>query len=286
MTYTISALIDSALAEVYGYTQTVEASSPLVTAIDANDLTLTVADGTAFSRGIIEVGDELMMVDSVDQATGTLGISYLSGRGVRGTTAASHAVGDRVVMAPSIPRHAAARAVEEVIRSSGLFAVDSTTLTYSPATVGYTIPASVDAVLSVAWQETSSNQWVPIRRWRLDDHNDLLYVYEGGIPGSSIKVTYAKTPTVPTQAQDFSVTGLPDSCIDVIRYGACWKMSGFLEPSTLMPHGAEADAMKRGNYPTSRIKVSQYYYQLYRARLEDEMRLLGNKNPIRIHYGH
>lgn len=188
-------------------------------------------------------------------------------------------------MAPSIPRHAAARAVEEVIRSSGLFAVDSATFAYQPSIVGYTIPATVDAVLSVAWQETASNQWIPFRRWRLDDFNNLLYLMDPALPGATVKVVYAKAPSMPSQSQDFSVSGLPDSCIDVVRYGACWKMSGFLEPSSLMPHGAEADAMKRSNYPTSRIKVSQYYYQLYRARLEDELKLLGTKHPIRVHYG-
>lgn len=284
MAVTIGNLVDSALAEVYGHTATVDRTTYLTSAIDADDLTVHVADASNFARGLVEIGDELMMVDSVDRSNNTLGLGTVLGRGIRGTTAASHAIGDRVTMAPSIPRSAAARAVEEVIRSSGLFAVTSANITFSPATAGYAISSACRQVLSVVWYPPVGGAWVPVRRWTHDRFNHLLVITDAVIPGSTVKVTYAVDPTVPAQAQDFTVTGLPDSCIDVIRYGAAWKMVSFLEPATLTAESAEAAAMKRGNYPTSRLKVSQYYYQMYRARLDEEMRLLQLNYPILVHF--
>jgi hypothetical protein len=43
--------------------------------------------------------------------------------------------------------------------------------------------------------------------------------------------------------------------------------------------------MQRGNYPTSRLKVSGYFHQLYQARLAAEVAALQKRYPIRVTYG-
>ena len=286
MSVTIGALVDSALAEVMGYTQLVDTETYLTAPATATDLSLTVASAANFSRGIVQIGDELLVVDTVDRDNGVLGLGSVAGRGVRGSTAATHAIGDRVVMSPSVPRSFAVRAVEETIRASGgLFAVGTTTFAYAPATIGYALPAGVKTVLSVAWYPPTGNVWVPMRRWSHDKVAGMLILGEAVSPGADVRVQYAASPTVPTQAQDFSVTGLPDSCIDVIRYGAAWKLTNFLEPASLLAQGAEPDANKRQGQGGMRMRVAGYFYQLYRTRLEEEVRSLQEDYPIRIHYG-
>ncbi len=285
MAITIGDLVDAALSEVYGHTQLIDAESYLLADVTADALTLTVASAAEFSRGIVQVGDELLMVDTVDRDNGILGLGSVACRGIRGTTAAAHSLGDRVTMSPSIPRSAGVRAVEETLRaSSGLFAVGSTTLTYQAGTMGYAIPATARTVLSVSWWPPTGDAWQPIRRWTHDKISNLLVIAEAIIPLSSVKVTYATTPTVPTQGQDFSVTGLPDSCIDVIRLGAAWRLVNFLEPASLLSQGAEPDVMKRQQQGGLRVRVGQYLFQAYRARLEEEVRDLQDRYPISVHW--
>ena len=285
MAVTIGDLVDATLAEVYGHTQVVDAESYLTADLAADGLSLTVASAAEFSRGLVQVGDEMIVVDTVDRTNGILGLGSASCRGVRGTTAAAHVTGDRVTMSPSVPRSAAVRAVEETLRaSSGLFAVASTTLTYVAAQMGYAIPSAARTVLAVSWYPTTGAAWVPVRRWTHDKVSNLLVIAELLQPGADVKVTYTATPTVPTQAQDFSVTGLPDSCIDVIRLGAAWRLTNFLEPASLLSQGAEPDALKRQNQGGLRIRVGQYLYQAYRARLEEEVRALQDDYPITVHW--
>ena len=61
--------------------------------------------------------------------------------------------------------------------------------------------------------------------------------------------------------------------------------ASFLEPQSLMAQGAEADRMGRSMYPTTRIKVSQYFYQVYQSRLAEESQALALRYPTRIHFG-
>lgn len=284
---TIGELADAALAEVYGYTGTAEATTYLTVGIDADDLSITVASATNFSRGLVQVGDELLIVDAVDRDTQVLTLGTVQGRGVRGTAAVAHSVGDRVTMAPVIPRSSAVRAVQETIRSSnGLFAVGSTTVTPNTFIIGYDLPAEAVGVLNVSWLPPLGEAWVPVRRWTHDKFNQQILLGGNVLPGCDVRVVYMTSPVVPAnQSDDFTDSGLPESCADVIRLGAAWRLTSFLEPNTLLPHSAEADAMKRGVYPTQRIKVSQYYWQLYRARLDEEIAEMQTRYPIRAHYG-
>lgn len=284
----VETIIDQVLAEVYGYSSTVDASSYLTSAVGPTDLVFYVSDASGFSRGLVEIGTELIMVDLVDRATGTLTCGHLSGRGVRGTDAASHSVGDRVVMSPTIPRIQAVNAVNQTISASaGLFAVDSQSYVYAYGQSGYALPATADTVLDVAWLPPSGvdTAWVRVRRWDHDKYNEQIIVGDTLMPGADFKVTYSVSPTIPLTSDLFSATGLPDSCIDVIRFGASWRLVSFLEPASLMAQSAEADAMKQVNPSGARLRVSQYFYSMYQQRLREEVSSLQGKYPVRTHFG-
>jgi hypothetical protein len=112
-----------------------------------------------------------------------------------------------------------------------------------------------------------------------------LVIRDNVAPGCDIKVTYAADPTVPLQSEDFSLSGLPASCSDVIRLGAIWRIVSFLEPYGLLAKSAEMEAMDRQKTPGNRLRVSQYYYGLYQQRLAQEVASLQSDNPIRVSFG-
>lgn len=283
----MSSIVDAALAEAYGYAQTVDRTTYLTAGISATDLTIPVVDASGFSRGLVQVGDELMIVDEVDRSANSLKIGFVSGRGVRGTTPTSHSTGDLVTMAPSIPRHQVVEAVEEAIRgASGLFRVADTTIVAVGSQGGYALPVGAKHILDARWYPPGpSDEWIPLRRYQHDKYTGQIVVHDGVAPGCDIKVTYAADPIVPTQSQDFSVSGLPDSCVDVIRLGAIWRVVSFLEPYNLLAKSAEMEAMDRQKSPGTRLRVSQYYYGLYQQRLQQEVGSLQSSYPIRVSFG-
>lgn len=283
----MSNLTDAALAEAYGYAQTVDRTTYLSAGIGAGDIEIVVADASGFSRGIVQIGDELLMVDEVDRNVDTLRLASVAGRGIRSTTAEDHLIGTTVTMAPSIPRHQAVVAVEEAIRgASGLFRVASVTIPAVGTQTAYAIPPEAKHILNAQWYPPGpSDEWLSLRRYRHDKYANQILVHDGVAPGCDIRVTYAADPLVPTQGQDFSVSGLPDSCSDVIRLGAIWRIVSFLEPYNLLAKSAEMEAMDRQKTPGNRLRVSQYYYGLYQQRLMQEIQSLQSAYPIRVSFG-
>lgn len=283
----MSNLTDAALAEAYGYAQTVDRTTYLSAGIGAGDIEIVVADASGFSRGIVQIGDELLMVDEVDRNVDTLRLASVAGRGIRSTAAEDHLIGTTVTMAPSIPRHQAVVAVEEAIRgASGLFRVASVTIPAVGTQTAYAIPPEAKHILNAQWYPPGpSDEWLSLRRYRHDKYANQILVHDGVAPGCDIRVTYAADPLVPTQGQDFSVSGLPDSCSDVIRLGAIWRIVSFLEPYNLLAKSAEMEAMDRQKTPGNRLRVSQYYYGLYQQRLMQEIQSLQSAYPIRVSFG-
>lgn len=280
---TIGQMVDTVISEAYGHTQTVDVDTYLLAPVTATDTEFAVASAANFSRGIVQVEFELFQVDSVDRSLNRLQCGHVMGRGVRGTTAASHAAGVRVTMNPTISRQAALRAIEDALKErSGLFRVASATHTISAADPSYSVPADCD-ILDVSWLPPGpGGNWQPCRRWRHDRVGSLLYVFDSMTPGRTLRVSYATVPTVPALGAEFSTSGLPSSCEDVIRLGALWRLMTTLETFTLMPQAAEAST--RVQQPR-RLQVAQYVYQLYLQRLSTEVAELNRANPIRSHYG-
>jgi hypothetical protein len=284
---TLNDLVDSVLAEVYSETATVDTSSYLTAGIDADDLAITVANGENFSRGVIEIGEELILVDSVNREAGILVVPP-QGRGIRGTTPAAHSIGDQVTYSPSVSRSRAVRSVQEALRadSGGLYGVAVEDLTFSAAQSSYTLPVACMQVLNVAWDPGTllTTEWLPVRRWTHDKHHGQLVLGDSIVPGRTVRVTYTTEVVVPAMTEEFSATGLPDSCMDVIRFSAAWRIVSFLEPRSLLAQAAEADAMGK-NVAATRVRVAQYMYQMYRQRLAEEISGLQTRYPIRAHFG-
>jgi hypothetical protein len=157
------------------------------------------------------------------------------------------------------------------------------------------LPDDVEGVLFISWQTTGSSQeWLPVNRWRLDgmanaatfNTNNTLNIYENVQPGRTIQVWYTATPnTLDANTDDFSdVSGLPDSCKDVVVLGASYKLLSYLDAGRINLTSAEAD-LNDSKLPSSAgVAASRYIFALYQQRLNEEALKLADKYPIRIHY--
>ncbi len=279
-----------------GFSTVQDQSTHLTQPATDSDTTLTVANTQAVSRGLVEIGDELIWVDDVDKVATTLTVPPY-GRGFRGSTAAAHASGTRVISAPLFPRSLVKQAINESITAvfPDLWAVGTTTIAYTAAKTTYPLPAGVKEILSVTWSTTGpTKEWLPVRRWRLDRNANTtsfangtsLSVYDAILPGRTLQVVYTTVPTQMTNGSDVfsTVTGLPDSTQDVIRLGAAYRMVPFFDAAHLSGMSAEADVAAqqlRGNQST---QLGRYFTQMYQMRLAEEAQSLQRIYPTRSHY--
>ena len=288
-------IIDETQLALTGYTNRQDQATYLTANITSTALTFQVQDGTVLSRGIVEIDDELIWVDSFDRTTNTATIPAY-GRGFRNTEPAPHTAGTRVTIAPSFPRSVVRKNINLAIDGvyPDLFGTYYTTFTFQAARTTYQMPQEAIDVLGASWQTIGpSLEWLPIRHYRMDkmanpvtwNSGKTISIREGIIPGRTIMVTYTKKPsTLQFDNDDFTITGLPESSKEVIILGAAYRTAAYLDLGRIPAATAEADA-QQGNDPVgTAANLSRYIYQLYQQRLQVEVRRLQEQYPPRTHY--
>jgi len=279
-----------------GYTGLQDQATFLPSPMGATDLTFVVNDGTVLTRGLVEIDDELIWVDSFDRTTNTATIpSY--GRGFRDTVAVPHVSGSRVTIAPSFPRSVIRRNINLAIDGvyPDLFGTYYTTFPFQAAVTTYTLPQEAIDILGISWQTIGpSKEWLPIRHYRIDrmanpltwNSGKTVSIREGIIPGRTVMVTYTKKPTTLQYDQDdFStVTGLPDSAREVIILGAAYRSAMYLDFGRLPATSAESDALRTNDPVGTAGNVGRVIQQQYQQRLMIEVRRLQEQFPPRTHY--
>jgi len=115
---------------------------------------------------------------------------------------------------------------------------------------------------------------------------NTVNIYENIQPGRTVQVYYTTTPnTLDSDTDDFAdVTGLPNSCQDVITLGASYKLLSYIDAGRINLSSAEADLNDSKIPSTAGVSSSRYIYALYQQRLNEEAMKLQDKFPIRIHY--
>ena len=167
---TLSEIVNEVEINLAGYTMRQDRATHLTVAATSSAITLNVASADNIGRGIIQIDEELIYVESFDRVSSTINVAPY-GRGYAGTTAAAHDINAKVTIAPTFPVVAIKRAINDTIRAvyPQLFGVDTHTFTFSPAKNTYSIPDEVADVLSVSWESVgSTKEWFPVRNWRLD----------------------------------------------------------------------------------------------------------------------
>jgi hypothetical protein len=293
---TFNEMVEEVLINLEGFTLRQDRTTYLTAAIDSDDLTIALASGDNIGKGIVEIDDELIHIDSVDRSDRSATISPF-GRGYRGTTAASHALNSKVTFAPSFPKISVKRAINDTIRAvyPNVFGVASTTFTFNPSVTTYSLPNEAETVLAVSWDTIGpSNEWLPIRRWRHEPTANIgeyatgnaISIYEAIVPGRTINVVYTKSPAALSNANDVftTVTGFEESSRDLIVYGAAYRMASFIDPGRLTFTSPEADQNDQTRPFGAGTNTARYLLALYQQRLQEETSRLNGKYPVRVHY--
>jgi hypothetical protein len=296
---TLSEMVDDVKSNLIGYTLRQDRITYVTNAggLTTTSSAITVGSADNLAKGIIEIDDELIWVDRFDKATNTMTVAPGFGRGYQGTTAAPHAQYAQVTLAPTFPRNAIKKAINDTINSyfPKLWSVSSTTFTFNASQVTYALPDDLESILYVSWQTTgSSEEWLPVNRWRADpmansatfNTNNTINIYENIQPGRTVQVWYTTEPnTLDANTDDYEdVTGLPASSYDVTVLGACYKLLTFLDAGRINLSSAEADLNDTKNPYNSGASASRYVFALFQQRLQEEALKLSDKYPIRIHY--
>ena len=304
MTTTLTDLINEVQINLAGYTYQQDRATHLTSAVtgttssSASPTILSLGSTENLGKGVVEIDEELMWIDSFDRVANTATVSPY-GRGYLGTTAATHTLDTKVTISPTFPRYVVKKAINDTINAAGstIYAAKVTTFTFNAAQTTYDFDGlNIQNILTIMWQSVGpSLEWIPVRRWSWDSKADAtafgatsqtVTIGDYITPGRTVKVVYSTDPTpFTTNAQDFSTqTGLPESCKDVIVLGASYRLLTYLDPARagqVSPQADETDAKRP--YGASQTATKQLY-ALYTQRLNEETQRQQTLYPIRVHY--
>ena len=301
---TLQEMIDEVLINLSGYTYQQDRSTYLTTAVttltspSSSPTILSLASTDSVGKGIIEVGEELMWIDSFDRVANTATVAPY-GRGYLGTTASTAAVDTKVTISPIFPRYVVKKAINDTIRAVGtqLMVIKQTTFTFNAAVNTYDLGAlGIESILTVMWQDIGpSQEWIRVNRYDFDpladattfgENSQTITIYDYITAGRTVKIMYVTQPTAFTASnQVFTTqTGYPESARDVIILGAAYRLLAYLDParaSQISPQADEIDA-KRPFGGTN--NATRQLYALYQARLKEEISAFQGQFPPRIRF--
>jgi hypothetical protein len=292
-----SDLVDETLIALSGYTQRQDQSTYLTAAMTDTQTTMTVADAAVLSKGLVEVGDELMWVESFDRSTNVATIAPY-GRGFRSTQKAPHNIGDRVTISPSFPKYVIRKQLNNAVSGvfPDLFGVFYTTFSFISSQNTYELPSEADEILQVMWQTTGpTREWLPVRQYAINKNayvgtfntGKTISVYDGIVPGRTVHVVYSRQPQeLYLPSDDFeTVTNLPSYAKEPVVLGAAYRVAGYLDVSRLPGQTAEVDAIDQASPIGSGGTVTRALFQLYQQRLAVASKRQQEDFPIRVRYG-
>ena len=304
MTVTFAQMIDEVKINLSGYTfqqdRSTYLTSPLTTTTSpsSSPTILSLASTTDFGKGAIEIGDELLWIDSVDRVSNTATVAPY-GRGYLGTTAATAPEDTQVIVSPIFPRESIKKAINDTIAAVGasIYATKQTTFTYNAAITTYDFDnLYIKNILAISWQDIGpTREWVRVRRWDFDPFADVstwgtnsqtLTIGDVIIPGRTVKVMYATAPTLFTAVgEDFETqTGLSESVKDVVTLGAAYRLLQYLDPARAAQYSPQADEIDAKRPSGAANSAVRQLFALYTQRLNEERLKQQTQYPPRVHF--
>jgi hypothetical protein len=297
-------MIDEVLINLSGYTYQQERSTYLRTAVttltspSTSPTILSLGDTSNVGKGILEIDEELMWIDSFDRVGNTATVSPY-GRGYLGTPASTHAADVKVSISPIFPRYVVKKAINDTIRAMGtsLLSIKQTTFPFNAAVNTYEFEdLAIENILTMSWQDTGpSKEWIRIRRWDFDPFADVttwgansqtVTIYDFITPGRTVKVMYATPPTAMENSSDVftNTTGFPESARDIVILGASYRLLTYLDPARAGQVSPQADETDSKRPYGASASATRQLFALYSQRLNEEVATLQNQYPPRIHY--
>jgi hypothetical protein len=296
---TFSQMTSEVQSNLQGYSLRQDRITWVATAggISATDLVIKIGSADNLAKGIVQIDNELIWVNSFDRQNLTLNVAPGFGRGYMGTTPSPHAENAQVILTPTFPITMIQQAINDTINSlyPKLFQVASTTFTFNAAQIAYGLPDDARDVLYGSWQTPGpSKEWLPINHWRIDrmanvpafNTTKTVNIYEKIVPGRTVQIYYSTIPSNLTNSgDDFAgVTGLPESSRDVVTLGAAYRLLSYIDTGRINLSSAEADNADTKLPSTAGASASKYIFALYQQRLQEESTKLQDRFPIRLHY--
>jgi hypothetical protein len=273
-------MVEDTLSEASSYIRNQESITVLTQAVNSTAVEFVVDDATQVSKGLVEIGDELVYVKSVNKNAGTATV-LPGGRGWKGSTAASHGVNEIIRNNPTFPRSQIKRALNDTITAIDLRALKSTEFEFDGTRYAYVLPTDFDNITGVSWNAPDTTEvWPIIRRYRIDRNwreeaypnvqRSAVVLNEYPQPGRTVRVQYTGFASGITTGDDFSDTGLPASCEDVVRLGAIWRLLSTVDSGKVVASSPSADLVDAPIRPGDSTTVARYVYQLFTVRLAEE----------------
>lgn len=296
MAVTFNQVVERTKQQLLGYTKDQAAISYLTQDMTATDVLMNIdpETTTSLSRGLVEIDDELILIKKYDRTAGMATVmSGLFGRGSDGTSAADHLEGSLVTNDPRFPRARIKEAINDTINAvyPDLWVFGNYEFPYLAARYEYPIPAEVDDVYKVTANTIGpSGVWTAQTAWRFNPMASVTpgqvkptppptgksiivaLGNNGVVPGRNIRVSYIKKPsTMTVNSDDFELTtGFPERYVDMITYGAAWRLLPSYEAGRLQQASIEATERAPLVPMGAASDISQYFLALYSRRLQEE----------------
>ncbi len=301
---TLANLIDEVLINLSGYTYQQERSTYLTSAVttltspSSSPTILELGSTDNVGKGILEIDEELLWVDSFDRVGNTATIAPY-GRGYLGTTAATHGVDVKVTVSPIFPRYSVKKAINDTILAMGssLLAVKQTSFTFNAAVNTYGFNnLNIDRIIRIDWQDVGpTEEWIPVRRWDFDSFADgsvwganaqTVTMSDYITAGRIVKVTYLAPPNAMTNSSDVftTTTGYAESAKDIVVLGAAYRLLTYLDPARAAQVSPQADETDGKRPYGASASATKQLYALYSQRLREEVQALQGQYPPRVHY--
>lgn len=279
----LNQLTEQTIGEMSSYVRNQESVTIATSTVSATDLTIAVDDSKALGKGIVEIDDELLYVKQSVSGSGTIQVLGTAGnpvgRGWRSTAATSHVAGSVVRNNPTFPRSQVKRAINETIKAMSFPVIANETFTFDGADYTYIMPDDLEDITGISWElPDHTGVWELIKKWRLDTNYNVngvtkraLVLNEAPMAGQSVRVQYTKFPTVITDNQELTASGLPASCEDVVRLGAMYRLLSTVDSGKVTATSVSADALDQPVSAGASTSAAKYIFQLYTVRLSEEI---------------
>ena len=296
---TLKDMIDEVKSNLIGYTMRQDRITYLANSsgLTTTDTSIQIGSSSNLAKGIVEIDDELIWIDSFDKSLSTLNVIPGFGRGYSNTSPAPHAQYAQVTLSPTFPKVNIKKAINDTINSvyPTLWTAASHTFTFNSAQNSYALPDDCEDIIQISWETVGpSKEWKMVDKWRLDgmansssfNSTSAIVIFDYITPGRTVQVWYRSTPnTLDSNNEEFSdVSGLPETCRDVITLGAAYRLLSFLDAGRINLTSAESDNADAKIPSNAGQSASKYIYALYQQRLKEENSKLTSKYPIRPHY--
>ena len=283
-------LVGEVLAVLQGYSQLPDSQTHLTTALTRDATSVSVAEATAVSRGVIEVGYELMWVDTVDLSAVRLSPN---GRGWMGSQVAEHLVGDPVTINPVVPRFRIRTALWETISAlyPKLYAVREASFTFD----GYMLPlpSDADVILDVRYLNNTGGV-ERVRQYEVErglpigflpDTSDIGLRLVRVPLGSTVIISYGSRPVPPSSSTaPWSDTGLPVNARDVLFYGALVRLLPALDVARIPNSHIQAVDSVQGRPALAGLQMTREFRGEYDRALLKAQEALAGRYPLRPHF--